>query len=216
MAIKGVLPKTIWVIDVPVRPDDLAKRWHNKYAKAALRDTLEWWHKHPDGFKDHFERGNREKFQHFPRTEKYKRAKAKGVKVDGKRYFSTVDLVKTSRTKEHMRKNKKITVGGTAVGDTLRGTLILRFPFKGGTGRLRQLHRVPKNLIELIKQDKLREKVLHQALTIQKMRIELERFDEDDPRLLAEHFLRAYMQKVEAHRAGRKRTRISRGNSQAA
>lgn len=213
---KDLLPKTIWIIDVPERPADLAKRYHNKYAKDALRDTLAWWHKHADGFRDHFERDNREKFRHFPRTEKYKRAKARGVLVEGKRYYSTVDLVKTGRTKEKMLKEAKITASGTAEGKTLTGNIILRFPFRGGTGRFRRLHRVPQNLNQLIRQNKVRDEIMHQAVTIQKMRIELERFDEGDPRLLAERFLREYMQRVEAHRGGRKKIKIVRGQTSAA
>ena len=215
MAITEILPKTIWIIDVPMRQEDMAKRYHNKYAKEALRETLDHWHGAPQGFRKHFQRDARERYHHFPRSEKYKRAKARGIKVEGKRYYSTVDLIKTGRTKELMLHNKRITVSGTADGKNLRGTIILRFPFKGGTGRFRNPS-VPKNLVQLIKQDQLREKVIHQALTIQKMRIELERFDEEDPKLLARWFLERYMKKVAAHRGGRKRVRISRGMKRAA
>lgn len=215
MAIKDVLPKTIWVIDVPERPADLAKRYHNKYAKESLRETVDKWHGHHEGFRKHFRRDARERYNHFPRSEKYKRAKARGVKVDGRKYYSTTDLIKTGRTREQMLGKNKITVGGTAEGKNLRATLTLRFPFKGGTGRFRSLA-VPKNLAQMIKQNKITTAVIHQALTIQKMRIELERFDEEDPRLLAQWFLELYMDKVRNHRGGRKRVRISRGMAAAA
>ncbi|MBW3543449.1 MAG: hypothetical protein KY476_24620 [Planctomycetes bacterium] len=183
MTVKEVLPKSVYWIEVPMRADDLAKRYHNQYAKEAIRETLEKWHGSEKGFKKHFRRDARERYDHFPRSEKYKRFKAR-------RYHSTVDLIKTGQTKRYMQMVYKITAGGTAVGKTLRATLILRFPFKGGTGRFR--------------------KVSQQQVSIEKMRIELERFDDEDPKILAQWFLAAYMRRVRNHRANRKRVRISR------
>lgn len=184
MAITETLPKTIWVIDVPTRPDDLAKRWHNKFAKDALRETLERWHKSPQGFRKHFRRDARQRYDHFPRQEKYKRYKAR-------KYHSTVDLVKTGMTKHHMQQEGKVTIRGTAEGRDLAASLILRFPFRGGTGRFRK-------------------KLTRQQVSIQRMIIELQRFDAEDPPLLARWFLAAYMRKVKDFRSARKRIRISR------
>lgn len=195
MAITETLPKTIWVIEVPKRPEDIAKRWHNKYAKDALRETAEKWHGHEKGFKKHWRRDARQRYNHFPRTEHYKWIKAKY-------YHSTVDLIKTGDTREHMTLNYKVTVGGTALGENLRATLILRFPFRGGTGRFR------RSLQSYFARPDKRAWAAVQ--TIQKMRIELERMDEEDPKLLAQWFLQAYMRKVREHRAGRKRTVITR------
>src|SRR5687768_16788977 len=103
--IGSLLPKMIWVIDVPERPADLAKRWHNKYAKEALRETIEKWHGHQQGFAKHFRRDARYRYNHAPRSEKYKRYKQR-------RYHSTVDLIKTGRTKRRMLSTYKVTVGG--------------------------------------------------------------------------------------------------------
>lgn len=184
MAITETLPKTIWIIDVPTRPDDLAKRWHNKFAKDALRETLERWHQSPQGFKKNWQRDAKQTKNHFPRSEKYKRFKAR-------KYHSTIDLIKTGATKHHMQHGGKVTIRGTADGKNLAATLTLTFPFRGGTGRFRK-------------------KFTHQQVTIQKMIIELQRMDDKDPPLLARWFLEAYMKKVRDFRSNRKRIRVSR------
>jgi hypothetical protein len=193
VAIKETLPKTVWLIEVPERAEDIAKRWHNKYAKDALRETVERWHGHERGFKKHWRRDARQRYNHFPRSEKYKKMKARV-------YHSTVDLIKTGDTKEKMTHEYKITASGTAEGRTLRASLILRFPFKGGTGRFRKPRRPTRASL----------RAWAAIETIQKMKIELQRMDEEDPELLAKWFLEAYMKKCRDHRASRKRIRISR------
>lgn len=178
-----VLPNWIWVIEVPERAHDLATRYHNKYAKEAIRETMEKWHGHGSkGFQKHYRRDARERYNHFPRTEKYKRYKAR-------RFKSTLDHVKTGRSKRRMTTQYKFRAGGSASGGNLSATLILTFPFKGGTGRFRK-------------------EGTHQQFTIEKMILELQRFDEEDPKNLAQWFKEAYMKKVEQHRSKRKRIRI--------
>lgn len=194
MAITETLPKTIWIIDVPTRPDDLAKRWHNKFAKDALRETLERWHKSPQGFKKHYRRDARQRYNHFPRSDKYKRFKAR-------KYHSTIDHIKTGRSKHNMEHGGKVTISGTAEGKNLSATLTLRFPFKGGTGRARQNRR--NNRFSVLKPTQ-------QMVSIQKMIIELKRMDSEDPPLLARWFFEAYMKKVRDFRSNRKRIRVSR------
>lgn len=185
------LPNFIWVIEVPERPSDLAKRWHNKYAKEALREAVEKWHGDKQGFAKHFRRDARERYQHFPRAEKYKQFKAR-------KYKSTVDLIKTGRTKTRMLSQWKMQAGGSAEGGNLSATLILTFPFKGGTGRFRNDIQRSAN--------RQRQAELNQRWIL-RMRTELQRFDEQDPLLLADWFKQFYMKKVDAHRAGRKRLR---------
>jgi hypothetical protein len=178
-----LIPKFVWVIDVPERSADLARRWHNKYAKEALRETIEKWHGHERGFKKHYRRDARQRYRHWPRTPRY-------LKYKQRKFKSTVDQVLTGRSRRKMTSEWRIRLGGSAEGKNLSGTLILRFPFKGGTGRFRHAN-------------------THQAVTIDRLIIELQRFDEEDPGLLANWFLEAYMKKVNAHRAGRKRIRVS-------
>lgn len=177
-----LFPNFIWVIEVPERPGDLARRYHNKYAKEALGEAVEKWHQHKQGFGEHFKQGNRQKFNHAPRTEKYKRYKLR-------RYRSIVDLIKTGRTQRRMLSQWKLRLGGSATGGNLNVTLVLTFPFKGGTGSFRK-------------------EGTHQQVTIENMIKELQRFDEDDPVLLAQFFGEFYWKKVESHRSTRKRIRI--------
>lgn len=177
-----LFPNFVWVIEVPQRSADLARRHHNKYAKEALGEAVEKWHQHKQGFPEHFTRAAREKFNHFPRTARYKRYKQR-------RYHSTIDLVKTGRTKRRMLSQWKLRLGGSATGGNLNVTLVLSFPFKGGTGSFRK-------------------EGTTQSVTIEKMITELQRFDEDDPELLAKFFGEAYWKRVEQHRASRKRIRI--------
>lgn len=179
---KKLFGNPVWYMEVPQRPHDLATRYHNKYAKEALAEAMETWHQHRQGFPEHFKRDARQKFNHFPRSEKYKRAKQR-------RYHSTVDLIKTGRTQRRMTSQWKLRMSGSASGGNLGVTLILTFPFKGGSGRFRK-------------------EGTHQSVTIENMIKELQRFDDDDPVLLAKFFGEAYWRRVEAHRSNRKRIRI--------
>lgn len=177
-----LFPSFVWVIDVPQRPSDLARRYHNKYAKEAIREAIEKWHQHESGFKKHYRRDARQRYRHFPRSPKY-------LKYKAKRWKSSVDHILTGRSKRRMTSQWKTTVGGSAEGKNLNATLILTFPFKGGSGRFRK----PNH---------------RSAQLIQKLVIELQRFDEEDPVLLAKWFGEFYMEKVEKHRANRKRIRM--------
>lgn len=186
-----LLPNFVWVIEVPERAADLARRYHNQYAKEALRETIEQWHDSPKGFPKHFKRDARQRYRHFKRDEKYKRMKAR-------KYHSTVDLIKTGRTQRRMESQYKLRLGGSATGGNLSVNLILSFPFKGGSGRFRtNLDRGHRQM-----------QAEQNWKWIEQMKIELQRFDDEDPKILARWFKANYMKRVEQHRAARKRKRI--------
>lgn len=185
------LPNFIWTIEVPERPADLAKRYHNQYAKEALREAIATWHESKQGFPKHFKRDARERYQHFPRDPKYKKFKAR-------KYKSTVDLIKTGRTQRRMLSQYQMRAVGSAEGKNLNATLILTFPFKGGTGRFRN---------DIKRSKERQQQAVQNQQWIMRMKTELQRFDQDDPVLLAKWFGEFYMDKVNAHRAGRKRIR---------
>lgn len=178
-----LLPPIIFVIEIPTRPEDIAKRHHNKIVREAMQKTAEKHHaKHVP---DHFKATNRQRYKHAPRGERYKKYKVK-------RYGSRTDLVKTGRTKDWMTRAYKIRIGGNAEAGTTKATLILTFPFKGGTGRFKD----PTNF-----------KAAQAQKTIMQMKGEIETFADDEKARLAEWFGEFYMQGVEKFRGGRKRFR---------
>ena len=179
-SIGPLLPPMIWVIETPTRPEDIAKRHHNRIAKQAVRNTMERFHR--EKVPDRFKQDARRRFKHFERSPKYKKFKLR-------RHQSTIDLVKTRRTKNWMTRAYKLRVGGSAGGGNLKATLILTFPFKGGSGRFKRRTR--------------------QSDKIGQMILEIQRFAADEPAILAEWFKEEYMKLVENFRSTRKRTRIS-------
>lgn len=174
-------PRFVAELDIPTRPEDLAVRYHNQYAKEALRDAVERWWQHDKGFKSRFTREAKTRFHHFERREKYKRRKARI-------YHSTLDLVATGNSREEMLTRAKIQIGGTAEKGTLSVTFSTRFAFRGGTGRFQKQSR--------------------QAMTIEKMKREVEDCDGQDAELVAKWTLEGYMQRLNAHRTSRKRIRL--------
>jgi hypothetical protein len=111
------------------------------------------------------------------------------VKAKIKRYHSGIDMVKTGRTKRWMTSAYRLSVGGTAVANTLTAVLKLTFPFKGGSGRFRKWRGKP-------------------AIKIRRLILEMQRFAPDEPELLAGWFLEEYMRQVEEFRRGRQRKRV--------
>ena len=181
----GALPQFVCELDIPTRTEDLAIRHHNKYVKEALFDAVVRWHGHAEGFKTRFKREAKTRFHHFERQEKYKRYKAR-------RYHSTVDLIKTGKSKEQMLSQAKIQIGGTAEKGTITVTVSMRFAFRGGTGRFR--------------------KETHQGVTIEQMRIEVQDCDAKDAELVSKWTLEGYMKRINSHRASRKRIRLPKGS----
>lgn len=164
-------------------PKDISDRRHNQFAKQAMRYALERYHEDKRGFPRHFKREGRRLYDYDARDVKYVRAKQKRYKTGG------LDMVKTGRTRRWMLAARRISVGGTAIGKTLTGTLKLRFPFKGGTG-------------------KFRKPTSHGAITIQQLVAEMQRFADDEPPLVAQWFHEEYMRQVEEFRRGRQRKRV--------
>ncbi|MCZ6655572.1 MAG: hypothetical protein O7D91_21395 [Planctomycetota bacterium] len=168
------------LLDLPERPADLAKRYHNKYAKQAARVMME--KHHAVNVPKHFKRGARQRYGYKPRNPRYVRSKQRRYHTGG------LDLVKTSRSKRRMTTQFRLKVGGNAEQRTLTPVLILRWPFKGGTNKFK--------------------KHSHQAVTIQQMTKEMERFANDEPAMLAKWFLDEYMRLVDNHRSARQRKRF--------
>jgi hypothetical protein len=164
-------------------PEDISERRHNQFAKQAMRVVLEKYHGDKRGFPRHFTRQGRKLYDYLPRKPKYERWKQR------KYGTGSIDIVKRGRTRQWMTSAYRLTVGGTAANRTLNGTLKLTFPFKGGSGRFKK----PNS---------------RGAITIQRLILELQRFADDEPRLLAQWFREEYMRQVDEFRRGRKRKRI--------
>lgn len=164
-------------------PEDISNRRHNQFAKQAMRETLEVYHGSPRGFPRHFGRSGRQLYDYLPRNPKYVKAKNRRYGTGG------LDMVKTGRTKNWMTRAYRLAVGGTAIARTLTGQLKLRFPFKGGSGRFRKAQS-------------------RGAITIQRLILEMQRFADDEPELLAKTFFESYMRQVDEFRRGRQRKRF--------
>lgn len=162
-------------------PEDISDRRHNQITKIAFRKILE--RHHEEHIPRHFQRDNRRRYNHLPRKEKYVRYKQRRWGQGG------MDLVKRGRTRQWMTSAYKMKIGGTAVARDITATLILKFPFKGGSGRFRKAQS-------------------RGAVTIQQMIKEMQRFGDDEPRKLSEWFRDAYMEEVEKFRSSRQRKRI--------
>jgi len=96
----------------------LYTRDHQKISRLCNIDALDYHHrKHTI---KHFQPGNRSRYGFKPRSLKYQRYKAK-------RYGSSVDLVKTGKTKLYVTKTRQITATGNG------GRLVMRAPFGDGS-----------------------------------------------------------------------------------
>lgn len=178
-----LLPSMFVVIELPTRPEDIARRYHNKIVREAMKSTAEKHHE--EHIPEHFKSTNRQKYKHAPRSEKYKAYKRK-------RWHRVTDLVLTGRTKDWMERAYKLRVGGNAEAGTTTAKLILTFPFKGGTGRFK---------------DPQTKRAATAQKTIQQMIGEMETITDSERRKLGEWFLEEYMKGVDNYRAGRKRIR---------
>lgn len=122
----------IATIDIPKLGELLkgnAARPHNKIAKNAVKHVLrEHWSRRIPG---HFQRSAHAKYHYATRSPRYRFYKQR-------KFGSSVDLVRSGRTREVMTSQFQIVIGGNAAGGTLTGKLILRFPFRGGTRRFRK------------------------------------------------------------------------------
>ena len=183
------IPDFIWVLEIPTRAEDIAKREHNKFAKEAMRQVM--FHHWTKTIPGHFERSAARKYKHKKRDRKYIISKLK-------KFGSAIDLVKTGRTMRAMTTIAKITVGGTAQKETLTGKLTLRFPFKGGTGSLRR--RAPGT--STVKQ-------IAAVANLIQMRREIEAWTPDERKAASKLFLKIYMKQVNSFRGQRKRIRIT-------
>lgn len=163
-------------------PEDISDRRHNVIAKEAMREVMQKYHDDKRAFPRKFTRAGRKLYGYKPRNVKYERYKQQ------KYGTGSIDMVKRGRTRQWMTSAYRLTVGGTAAARTLNATLKTTFPFKGGSGSFRK--------------SKARG-----ALTIQQMIMELQRFADDEPRLMAQWFHEAYMRQVDQFRANRKRVR---------
>jgi hypothetical protein len=171
-------------IDTPTRPEDIAKRHHNRFAKEAMKRVLTTHHE--KRIPGHFTKAAHQKYGYKTRTLKYMKAKAR-------KYHSTTDLIKTGTSQRQMTSpsGRKITVGGAAEGGkkSLEGTLTMRFAWPGGSGRFRK-----ENTI--------------QEVTAEQMKKEMQATTAEERQQMAKQFLHEYFAQVEQYRGSRKRVRM--------
>lgn len=172
-------------IDVPAWMPDVAMRHYNRIVKQSLREVLETHHK--KRIPGHFAKSARQKYGYAPRNAKYMRYK-------NRRYHSSRDLVKTGRSEREMTNpaNAKITIGGAAEGGKhpLNAKLSLRFPWKGGTGKLRK------------------DRPHHRAINAQQLVKEMQAMIDQERAEMAKQFSELFWRKIQPYRG--KRTRIGR------
>lgn len=106
-----------------------AGRLHNAIAKDAVRAVLVEHHRRR--IPGHFTRPAHGKYGYAERSPRYRVQKQR-------KYGSSIDLVRTGRTRQQMTTQRQIAVGGQATAGTIHGRLTLRFPFPGGSLRFRQ------------------------------------------------------------------------------
>jgi hypothetical protein len=174
----------VLTIDTPTRPEDIAKRHHNKFAKEAMNRMLVTHHE--QRLPKHFENDAHTKYGYADRSNKYKVSKLR-------KFHSITDLVKTgaSRRKILSKSARKITIGGAAEGGKkgLTGTLEVRFSFLGGTGRFRR-------------------KDTHQEVSVEQMKKEVRATTRQERREMAKQCWREYWAQVKEFRGSRKRVRM--------
>lgn len=180
-----------FVLEVPEwvhEAGDFQARKHNKWVRDTLKEALEEHHK--KRIPDHFKQSARHRYKYAPRDPKYLKSKA--------RYWgSRRDLVKTGDTEREMKRNKRIVISGSASGISqgkkgIAGRLILRFPFKGGTGRFKKPH-------------------TRQAVNILQMKDEIERILPSEEHEINRGIAAGYMKRVEEFISKRKRKRRTKG-----
>lgn len=196
----------LW-IEIPKKPEQIKQpRIWNKMVKDALREALMFHHnKH---MPRHFKREARARYNHKPRSEKYKSWKKR-------RFGSLIDLVMTGGTKEKITRANgydRITIGGAAEGGkkSLSGKLVYTFGF---TDKLKEFYASQKS-------NRTRDRRAQRAVTrggrfasvagghrvtLRDMRAELERMTPDESEAVRDVFENGLWSRVEAYKAGRKR-----------
>jgi hypothetical protein len=191
----SLIPRPIVEFTPPSRPEDLSTRLHNKYAKEALRETLDLhWSKNT---RKHFQLGARQRYGYAPRSVRYNLFK--------KRWKGhTIEMLLTGRSRQQMSsKRPQIRVGGAAEGGKkgLSGYYFLRFPFSGDAqfAMRKRARRIKRAQWVGKRQNKLPQ-----------LRKEMERWAGDEVQQAKEEFANRYMAKVNAYRGRRQRKRMPR------
>jgi hypothetical protein len=173
-------------LDVPTRPEDIAKRHHNRFAKESMQSALLNFHHYL--FPKRFDPGLQSAYVKNPRTVKYQRRKLN-------KYGHNTALVYTGATKDQMTSPfgfESLRISGSAEGGKkdIGGRITYRFKFRGGTGKERKDRR-------------------RSGVSTRDMVNELQTVTADEGRHIASHFLDQYWGKVEKFRGSRKRIRKS-------
>ncbi len=118
---RGLLPQFGFSVSVPQRPADIARRYWNRLAKAALRETLLFhWQEH---LPKHFLPTARSRYNYKPRKQSWVFHKLKN-------YGTGTDLVLTGASRRRILGTfPDIVIGGAAEGGKkgLEGTMTVRF-----------------------------------------------------------------------------------------
>jgi|SRR6185437_12493342 len=172
------MPVLVYAMEVPerlVRSD----RLHNRLMKDTMRETAQdHWRRRIPG---HFQRPAHGKYHYAERSKKYRFYKQR-------KFGSSIDLVRTGRTRHVMRSQKRIVLGGSATGRGVVARLILRFPFPGGTLRFRDHSR--------------------QRVTLEQMMKEIRTITDDEGREIATFVKEVYVRKVETDTSARQRIKV--------
>lgn len=157
-----------------------SKRAHNRIVKECVREVLttHWRKRIPI----HFTRPAHQKYGYAERNKRYRIRKQK-------KYGTSIDLVRTGRTRHAMTTQYRITVGGQASSGGVTGKLQLRFPFAGGTRRFKK----PGS---------------RQAITIEQMAREIETITPDEIREINDQVMAAYLKKLETDTSPRQRVKV--------
>lgn len=166
--------------DIPTRAEDMTVRLHNRYVKAAIRETMAEYHR--KFTRKRFQLGASKRYDYRPRTRKY-------IDRKRKRHGHTIPMLFSGRTRKAIADAPaKLRIGGSAEGGKKLPTctLFYRLPFSGGTGESRGKgsNRVVRQIID-----------------------ELSRWAPDEVPWACEEFARRYMEKVSKWRGRRKRIR---------
>lgn len=182
----GNLPKIAVTIEIPTRPGDIARRYHNLYTKQALFEALRVHHK--TRIPGHFQAGAPSKYGYAKRSFKYNRWKQRKYGGNAK------DLVKTGASEQEMTHRFELIGSGAAEGGKkpVSATLRLRFPFRGGTGAYKA------------------DNPTYRAVSIQQMMREVQAFTAQERAEFADLFWRTYWGYVHKHRSARKRSNFKR------
>lgn len=191
----------LWM-DIPKRPEFIAQsRVWNKIVKDAVREALVYHHN--THIPRHFKRDARQRYEHKPRSEKYKAWKKR-------RFGSLLDLVLTGRTRDKLTKPQgydKIVVGGAAEGGkkSLEGKLIYQFGFVQDIKNYYASKKAQTNTRDPRARKAGQRQQNPNRVTLRDMRAELQRITQDEADDLRTVFLKAVEVGITNIRAGRKR-----------